>query len=841
MAILLEAASPFPGNEEVHMKLFVPLLFLTAVSFSAQAQDGQQRSILVLDASGSMWGQIDGEAKISIAQRSVSELLDSLPPQTELGLMAYGHNRRGDCEDIELMVEPGPDTHDRIAEAVNGIRPKGKTPLGDAVLQAAQALRFQEEAASVILLSDGLENCGVDTCALGAQLEADGIAFTAHVIGFDVTAPEDQAQLACLAEQTGGRFLSAENASELSEALIEVASVPEPTPLNVKFLAIEGDGGPRIDSELIWFLTDAERGDLLADGESAVELTRELLPGRYAVEVLRPADEQSAQRELEITPDGPTTVTLVLPVTIPDASLSFAPEAVVGATLAVAWEGPGAPRDYITVSRPDDDGYEAYVYLEEGNPAPLQMPADPGDYEVRYVQNEGRRILARAPLLVGDASASVEVPPTAPVASTVSVGWEGPAEDGDYISVAKPGVDDGAYEGYVYVRDGNPAGLTMPGAPGTYEIRYILSEGPRILASATIEVTDVEATLEAPPTGDVGAELSVSWTGPGNDRDYISVAKPNGDGGAYVNYTYTREGNPVALTLPAEPGRYEVRYILDEGRRILASLPIDVTAAEASLSAPPSAGAGGSIEVGWTGPENDRDYISVAQTGAPDGNYEHYTYVRDGNPVTLQMPADPGRYEIRYILSEGPRILTAVPIEVTAVSASITVPPSADAGALLPVEWTGPDNARDFVTVARPDAADGAYEGYTYTREGNPLELQMPVEPGPYEIRYIQATGKRALARASIRVVDVAAQLEAPERAPAGGSLEVNWTGPDYPRDYISIAQPDAKDGQYEAYRYTRDGQPLSLDLPDAPGQYELRYVLGNGPRVITRRGVVLE
>ncbi len=62
------------------------------------------RSIIVLDASGSMWGQIDGRAKLEIAREALGSVLTGIPAETEIGLMAYGHRSKGDCSDIELVV-----------------------------------------------------------------------------------------------------------------------------------------------------------------------------------------------------------------------------------------------------------------------------------------------------------------------------------------------------------------------------------------------------------------------------------------------------------------------------------------------------------------------------------------------------------------------------------------------------------------------------------------------------------------------------------------------------------------------------------------------------------------
>ena len=157
------------------------------------------QSILVLDASGSMWGQIEGRAKIAIAREAVGTMLGGWS-DGDIGLMAYGHRRKGDCADIELLIEPGPMQAEAIRQQVQALNPVGMTPISASVRQAATLLRFTEQKATVILVSDGEETCNADPCELGAE-----------------------AQLRCLAEATGGRYVQARDAGELSRALGDVA------------------------------------------------------------------------------------------------------------------------------------------------------------------------------------------------------------------------------------------------------------------------------------------------------------------------------------------------------------------------------------------------------------------------------------------------------------------------------------------------------------------------------------------------------------------------------------------------------------------------------------------
>lgn len=176
------------------------------------------KAIIVFDASGSMYGQVAGGVKIDIAKKVVSDLVGTVDPAMELGLMAYGHRKKGDCEDIELLVPPQKNSAGAILKAVSALEPKGKTPLTAAVIQAAKYLKFEEAKVSVILVSDGVETCDKDPCMAAEELERLGVDFTCHVIGFDMK-PGETSGLECLAKKTGGMYLAAKDAASLKSSL----------------------------------------------------------------------------------------------------------------------------------------------------------------------------------------------------------------------------------------------------------------------------------------------------------------------------------------------------------------------------------------------------------------------------------------------------------------------------------------------------------------------------------------------------------------------------------------------------------------------------------------------
>ncbi len=209
-------------------------LFLFTMLIPAQAAEGG-RVVLVLDASGSMWGQIDGKTKMEIAKDVVGSVVGSWKPEDELGLVAYGHREKGSCTDIEVLREAGPLDGADYMSAVNALNPKGKTPMTAAVRMAAESLKFTEKKATVILVSDGIETCDVDPCAVAEELEKLGVNLTVHTVGFGLDNEGAVGQLKCLAEKTGGTYSTADNASELQEALTKTVEAKAPEPAAPEF------------------------------------------------------------------------------------------------------------------------------------------------------------------------------------------------------------------------------------------------------------------------------------------------------------------------------------------------------------------------------------------------------------------------------------------------------------------------------------------------------------------------------------------------------------------------------------------------------------------------------
>jgi hypothetical protein len=479
--------------------------------------------------------------------------------------------------------------------------------------------------------------------------------------------------------------------------------------------------------------------ELVKDGEST-QLMSPDEPGLYSIRYQQ-GERIIASRALEVREIA--------------VSLTFPGRAEAGARIEVGWTGPAGSLDFIAVASSEaepKDNYQAR-YVRNTNPVPLDLPETPGTYQLRYVQGRSLRVLASQPIEISAVDATLDAVAQMQAGGQIDVSWAGPGNRLDYIAVAAPGAPGDKYYHYRYVPTGNPVQLNLPEEPGRYEIRYVQGRSRTILATRTIDVLPVTATLDAPTQMQSGAQIEVSWTGPGNRLDYIAVAAPSGPADKYHSYRYAPAGNPALLTLPEEPGTYQIRYVQGRSKGILATRSIEVLPVTATLDSPAKIQSGGQIEVSWTGPGNRLDYIAVAVPTAPADKYHHYRYVPTGNPVQLNVPDESGVYEIRYVQGQSKGILARRNIEVEAVTASLDAPAEVAAGATIPVSWTGPGNRQDFIAIIKPSAPPSTELGYRNTNAGNPLNLKAPAEPGDYELCYVQSQSKNVLARRAIRVV----------------------------------------------------------------------------------------
>ncbi len=256
------------------LALITGALMLSASTLPSHSQDSGANVMFIFDSSGSMKKQIEsGESRSDAAKRAMVSAVSEMPAGTRLGLMMYGHRRAKDCTDIEIVSPIGTTDGVGIAGSILASKPKGETPIAAALEQAASSFApMAGQSNSIVLVTDGIEECGGDPCAAARAVREAGLGIKAHVVGFTLNEKQRQT-VQCVADETGGKYFDAQDADGLSGALAEVQKVvaqeEPPAPKDVSIFVDDFNG---TSLQPHWTVTNG------SDTSHAVEDGRLLMP-----------------------------------------------------------------------------------------------------------------------------------------------------------------------------------------------------------------------------------------------------------------------------------------------------------------------------------------------------------------------------------------------------------------------------------------------------------------------------------------------------------------------------------------------------------------------------------
>jgi hypothetical protein len=221
----------------------------------AQAEPGTQVNVeLMMDSSGSMGAETDtGEPRIDAAKRVLNQVIDAIPedrPGINVGFRVFGHEgdntearRAESCQSSDLTVPVEGVDKDALRQQVADYAPVGWTPIGLSLQRAGADFPAASDTVTnaIILVTDGLETCDADPCAIATELKQSEAAITVYVVGLGLDA-EELRITSCIADNTGGRIVGAQNANELSAALFTFLEELDVV-VTTGFLEIESIGG----------------------------------------------------------------------------------------------------------------------------------------------------------------------------------------------------------------------------------------------------------------------------------------------------------------------------------------------------------------------------------------------------------------------------------------------------------------------------------------------------------------------------------------------------------------------------------------------------------------------
>ncbi|MFE7170463.1 VWA domain-containing protein [Streptomyces sp. NPDC057616] len=272
------------------------LAFPAAASAGEPTGEAAPKVDLVLDVSGSMRSRdIDGGSRMAAAKQAFNEVLDATPEDVQLGIRTLGANYPGEdrktgCKDTAQLYPVSTLDRTEAKTAVATLSPTGWTPIGPALLKAADDLGTGAGSKRIVLISDGEDTCApLDPCEVAREIAAKGIGMTIDTLGL-VPNTKLRKQLSCIAEATGGTYTSVQHTDELTDKvnqLVDRAADPVVTPVATEGAAQCADA-PALKSGLYtdreefgqqrWYKVDVRPGQELRASVS-VAADRAVNPG----------------------------------------------------------------------------------------------------------------------------------------------------------------------------------------------------------------------------------------------------------------------------------------------------------------------------------------------------------------------------------------------------------------------------------------------------------------------------------------------------------------------------------------------------------------------------------
>ena len=224
-----DIASELEEYEVVYDELKLPdgrLLQDIEMDEITQKKDKKVNVALLIDSSGSMKAEVDGESKMSLAKESLDRLAKELPGSVNVSLIAFGHKGTGSdsdkemsCQAVESFYPLQPYDGSAFSQSLLKFDPRGWTPLAASIELANEQLssRSDENTENFIyVVSDGIETCDGDPVKAAQKVKADNTNVKINIIGFDVDTEADE-QLKKVAKAGGGEYSSVKTKQQLSE------------------------------------------------------------------------------------------------------------------------------------------------------------------------------------------------------------------------------------------------------------------------------------------------------------------------------------------------------------------------------------------------------------------------------------------------------------------------------------------------------------------------------------------------------------------------------------------------------------------------------------------------
>ena len=207
----------------------------TPEAATAASTEGKTPALMIVfDGSGSMWGRLasDNAVKLVIGRDAIRKSWPKLSSTTRVGLASFGHTRKGDCGDTEVILDPATGDAARVMVPLDKLNPKGRGPLVDAIKDAAGEFAADNDSVqTMLLIHDDADNCQKDVCEAATEIKRDHPNLVIHVLGLGLSKADHQ-RMACLPRLTGGKLFDAQDTAAVNQAVDDVFELASASPGN---------------------------------------------------------------------------------------------------------------------------------------------------------------------------------------------------------------------------------------------------------------------------------------------------------------------------------------------------------------------------------------------------------------------------------------------------------------------------------------------------------------------------------------------------------------------------------------------------------------------------------
>ncbi|MFV2071990.1 MAG: hypothetical protein ACC742_04975 [Thermoanaerobaculales bacterium] len=650
-------------------KIRIFLLFTTVLGASI-CSSASTVEILV-DQSDTMWGNLEsGRPRFVAVRIALENFILSLAPADsatpEIGMRILGGLRSRteseSCEDTRQVLPIAAVEPQAWLDALAGISPQGRRGLVRAVIQAASGFPKKPGRRRIVVITSGSEECYGDVAEVAAALEDELGSVDLRIIGLRL----DPTTVTGFKEVAPTRNVT--DTAHLVEALSWAVLPPNPGPWRPQTVEFRFTRGGRTISQTEVVLESTVGGEpvpvTLEEGAARVRLA----PGCYGAAVttaggpvqelagIRVAGGQSSYK-IDISPAAEVTMEIDPPIPLS------------GDTAFIQYWGAPTGSNWVALGAAGAPLFEYVGLAKASGPRGeigISLPASPSTLEARFVHEHEDgllQVLGRVGFESRKPAATLDVPEKVENRSELTVDWTGPSLPGDHITVTRAKAPPTDYAACIFPGAETRANLVAPVVPGRYVVRYVSAVG-QVLAQSQLNVFEVLATLDGPADVMPGAEIAVTWTGPNEEQDHLTITPLEAPGDEYLSWSPTENGSPALLRAPKTPGEYELRYVRDADGEILARAAITVFTTAVTVQAPPTAQAGTRFEVVWTGTPAEGDFLTIAPAGSKPRRHLDWATANVGSPLTLAAPFNPGDYEVRYISGKDKSIVASSPLTV---------------------------------------------------------------------------------------------------------------------------------------------------------------------------------